>query len=159
MSTLATPGSSLSDIPKNLSGLLSLDQLNPNSVRVLYEGLTPAPDSSRLHDDFDTLLLQSLDRMLEVLDFEAKMVQFFAIHVCGPEPTALFVPVQFQELGRTRTAKDDGLPTGRLEAFQMLHDFHAENLGVARQGATDTPDPKPGIYKAERHANGSREPD
>src|SRR2546428_671180 len=95
--------------------------------------------------------------MLEVLDFEAKMVQFFAIHVCGPEPTALFVPVQFQELGRTRTAKDDGLPTGRLEAFKMLHDFHAENLGVELQGAPDIPDPKPGIYKAERHANGSRE--
>src|SRR2546422_259206 len=80
----------------NLSGFLSLDQLNPNPVRVLYEGLTPAyvaPDSSRPHDDFDTLLLQSLDRIFEVLDFEAKMVQFFATHVCGPEPAALFVPV------------------------------------------------------------------
>src|SRR2546426_6070618 len=137
MSTLATPGSSLSDIPKNLSGLLSLDQLNPNSVRVLYEGLTPAPDSSRPHDDFDTLLLQSLDRMLEVLDFEAKMVQFFAIHVCGPEPTALFVPVQFQELGRTRTSHSYSFPARRLVALKRLDDLHAQNFGVELQGALD----------------------
>src|SRR5437667_3658679 len=87
------------------------------------------------------------------------MVQFFAIHVCGPEPAALFVPVQFQELGRTRTAKGDRLPTGRLVALKRVHDFHAENLGVQVQGALDIPDPEPCVYKAERHGTGSREGD
>src|SRR2546422_7441368 len=146
----------------SLSRFLSLDQLNPNPVRVLYEGLTPAedsPDGSRAHDDFDTLLFQSLDCALKVVDFEAKMVQFFAIHVWGPEPTAVFVPVQFQELGRTGTAKSDSLSAGRLVAFKRVHDFHAENLGVKPHGALDISDPKPRVHKAERHATGSRERD
>src|SRR2546422_9222418 len=128
----------------SLSRFLSLDQLNPNPVRVLYEGLTPAedsPDGSRAHDDFDTLLFQSLDCALKVVDFKAKVVQIFAIHVCGPEPAALFVPVQFQELGRTGTAKSDSLATGRLKALKMVDDFHAENLGVEPQGALDVSNP------------------
>src|SRR3989442_8710902 len=105
------------------------------------------------------LSIQSLDRVLKVLDFEAEMVQFLAIHVCGPEPAALFVPVQFQELGRTRTAKGDRLTTGRRVAFKTVHNFHAENLRVEPQGALDISDPEPRINKAERHAAGSRERD
>src|SRR2546428_6966860 len=135
----------------NRSGFPSLDQLNPNPVPVLYEGLSPAPDSSRPYDHFDTLLLQSLDRFLKVVDFKAKVVQFFAIQVWGPEPTAVFVPVQFQELGRTRTTKGDSLSAGRLVAFKRVHDFHAESLGVKPHGALHVPDPKPRITKSRRH--------
>src|SRR5207249_11102870 len=82
----------------SLAGLLSLNQLNPNPVRAFDEGLLPAkatPDGSRSHHDLDTFTLQSFHRVLKVLDFEAQMVQFFAVSVSGTKLAALLVPVQF----------------------------------------------------------------
>src|SRR5439155_12459307 len=80
------------------------------------------------------------------------MVQFFAVRVSGPKLAAFLVPVQFQELGRTRTSHRYSLAVRRLVALKWINDLHAQNFGVQPQGALDISNPQPRIHEAELHA-------
>src|SRR5579871_2453579 len=105
-----------SDVPVGSRSDPCRHQLDPDAVRILDERLAPAdlgPDLSRAHPDLGALGLQFPDYPVHVIALEGQVIELLAVHVGGAEPTAGVVPVELEELGRSRASQRRDPPLRR----------------------------------------------
>jgi hypothetical protein len=110
-----------------------LKQINPDSVRVLHEGLVPAcplPNLHRAHRDFDPSPLEFSDSYDKVVAFKRQVIAVFPVRIWSPEPVPFRIPVELQKLRRPWAAEGNDLAIGRRGWLERLDHLHSQDLGI-----------------------------